>query len=179
MRYASLDIDGPISKYPQCWIDYINIEENSNFTSKQEAKEKIGLENYKKLKHSYRLSDYKANLPVNDDIYIIIENLRKLNYSILLMTSRPFMFYPELFSNTKNWLERNNIYFDQLLQKTEKNIKKFPGIKFHLDDEIKQCEPYLKNGIPCFVINSSVKSNKSKLVSYLDNMIDLIKYIKK
>ena len=77
MKYASLDIDGPISKYPQCWIDYINIKENSNFTSKQEAKEKIGLENYKKLKHSYRLSDYKANLPVNDDIYFVIEKFAK------------------------------------------------------------------------------------------------------
>ena len=87
------------------------------------------------------------------------------------------MSYPELFSNTKNWLERNNISFDHLLQKSENNIKKFPDIKFHLDDELKQCEPYLKNDIPCFVINSKIEPNKPKLVRYLDKMVDLIKYI--
>tara|TARA_Y100000741_G_scaffold356830_1_gene333958 strand:- start:514 stop:1050 length:537 start_codon:yes stop_codon:yes gene_type:complete len=177
MKYASLDIDGPISTYPQCWIDYININTKSNFKSKIEAKENIGIDKYKELKHSYRLSDYKADLPINDNIYIVIENLQKLNYKILLMTSRPFKFYPELFKNTKNWLERNNISFDHLLQKSENNIKKFPGIKFHLDDEIKQCVPYLKNEIPCFIINSKIKPNKSKLVTYLDNTVDLIKYI--
>ena len=177
MKYASLDIDGPISKYPKCWINYININSLTNFTSKEEAKTKLGLKRYKKLKHNYRLSDYKANLQINEGIYKVIKKLKECEFSILLMTSRPFSDYPNLFNNTKNWLVKNQISFDAISQKNEKNIDKYSNIYFHVDDELRQCDLYLRKNIPCYIINSNEEIKKTKLITPINDVTDLIQYI--
>ena len=45
-KYFSLDIDGPISNYTKCWCDFINMQQNINFQSKEEAKKYLGKEKY-------------------------------------------------------------------------------------------------------------------------------------
>lgn len=45
----SIDIDGILNDYPVYRINYVNIELNTQFCSREEIKDKIGKENYKKI----------------------------------------------------------------------------------------------------------------------------------
>ena len=47
----SFDIDGVLNDYPEVWLNYINIETNERFISKEEAKNSLG-ESYWHIKRT-------------------------------------------------------------------------------------------------------------------------------
>ena len=128
----SFDIDGVLNDYPEVWLNYIYIETNERFISKEEAKNSLG-ESYWHIKENYRMSDYKYQVPIKPDAKYLISRLKERGDKIIIATTRPFENYSFMRKNTKKWLESNNIYFESLVNKEELYKEDFD---IHIDDEI-------------------------------------------
>jgi len=178
-KYFSLDIDGPISNYPECWCNFINMQQDINFQSKEEAKKYLGKEKYFEIKELYRTSGYKGNLPLNDGIHDLIDFIYSNDYKILLMTSRPFLNYPGLFELTQRWLKKNNINYEVLLEKNSENIDKYYKIHYHVDDEIEQCQPFINQKIRCFLLNKDNSKESINGITKIDHLSDIYKILNK
>ena len=128
----SFDIDGVLNDYPEVWLHYIHKETSERFISKEEAKSSLG-ESYWHIKESYRISDYKYQVPIKPDAKYLISRLKERGDKILIATTRPFDKYSLMRKRTKKWLESNNIYFESLVNKEELYKEDFD---IHIDDEL-------------------------------------------
>ena len=136
----SFDFDGVFNDYPAIWLHYIYLNTGIHFKDKDKAK-KILKNKYYSLKKSYRLSNYKYQVQVNQDVTNFIFELRKQKKKIIISTSRPFELYSDMERRTEEWLTNNKISFDYL---TTKNSLTDPQFDIHVDDEIDQIN-LLKN----------------------------------
>jgi 5'(3')-deoxyribonucleotidase len=175
----SIDIDGVLNNYPDCWLLYINQCKKTNFKSKEDALTSLGRQVYDEIKHNYRTSGYKYSLNIDDNTRGLVNEIYK-NYNVLIMTTRPFDDYPEMYNLTEKWLSSNSIKYDMLMSKSEKNIKKNQNIKFHIDDELEHCKIYLKLGIKCFLISKDKTKTKKgwsgQNIIYIHNLNQVLNY---
>jgi uncharacterized HAD superfamily protein len=175
-KYFSFDIDGVISDYPKCWIDFINERYSTKYLTKHEAKESLGLDEYSLCKDVYRKSDYKENLPLKANIREVIGEVRKANYCILISTSRPFDSYPRLENSTRTWLERNKIDYDHLIQKKIEEVEKYSNIEYHVDDELKFADIFLQNGAKVLLLDRSVEDMRTSILR-IHSLMSILDYI--
>ena len=136
-KVCGIDLDGVILKYPDHWIDYINRNENTNFTNIYEVHKNISNKKYLDLKHEYRKSGKKVDIPLNEGACEFINRLKILGYYIVILTKRPYKQYFRLFADTKNCLDKNNIIYDALIFDSEKHkliIKELPQLEFMVED---------------------------------------------
>lgn len=134
------DIDGILTDYPKCWLNYLKDKCGTLYRTVAEAK-KYEPE-YKMYKDMYRESEYKANLPMNEHNKEVLKRLSN-TYDIIFATSRPINDerYPHLKDNTYNWLKKNGLNFKELVFKDlEVNFLNNRNIAFHIDDEMKYAE---------------------------------------
>jgi len=172
-KRISVDIDGILTDYPMCWINYVNLELNTRFESREEIKKEIGDGKYKFLKKKYRKSDYKANLPVNQEFKSLLKEFKKNNYEIIIFSSRPFndKQYSELYSMTENWLIKNHIPFDFLFYKAYNQdvLKNIPKMLYHIEDEIKYAELIANKGVQVFLYSS--QNGNEKYLPKINNIV--------
>ena len=107
------DIDGVLTYYPDCWLEYLYDKCGKQYRTVEEAR--IYESNYSVYKDMYRKSDYKATLPINLINKNAINRLSK-NYNIVFVTSRPIhdKKYPNLYNITYSWLKDNGLIFEIL-----------------------------------------------------------------
>ena len=116
---------------------------------------------WQELKHAFRTSRGKVNLPVYDGAKEFLDACRKKGYKIVLLTSRPIDRYPNLYQETLEWLQNNDLPYDFVwwaIDKGEKILSQNIGgrIKFALDDDPKYVARYKELGIPCHFITPSM-----------------------
>ena len=131
------DIDGILTDYPKCWLNYLKEKCGTLYSTVAEAKKNEP--KYKIYKDMYRESEYKANLPMNEHNKEVLKRLSD-TYDIIFATSRPIndKRYPHLKDNTYNWLKKNGLIFQELVFKDlEANFLNYKNIAFHIDDEMK------------------------------------------
>lgn len=136
-KIVTCDIDGVLTDYPKCWLDFLQEKTGILYDSTIEAKEKEP--NYSQYKDLYRESNYKATLPILESNKHALNQLAE-TYDILVVTSRPINDekYPHLKENTYNWLKSNGLKFKDLRFKDEDaNFLENLNFAFHIDDEIK------------------------------------------
>ena len=152
VKYCSIDIDGVLNNYPQCWLDYIEEIEHKKFATIAEARNQLGNDRYGEIKHRYRTEGRKTQLPINEAAKQLLKQLKENGFTIIISTSRPFNKYTHLEQLTFDWLKNNGFHFDFLRSKTPDLIREFYPILFHLDDEIEHASFYLQNNIHVFLI---------------------------
>lgn len=177
------DIDGILTDYPNCWLEYLEEKCGTLYNSTQEAK--ASESKYSLYKDMYRESEYKANLPMNEHNKDILNKLSQ-KYDIVFTTSRPINNkdkYPNLYENTFNWLKNNGLRFKELRFKDiNGDFLNDIDISFHIDDEaeyansvskkLKEKKNNLKGGIPkvyCLTVADCIEE--------LDNDVIIIKDI--
>jgi len=172
----SIDIDGVLNYYPQCWLDYINKICGISFTDKNEAKKELGIERYKQIKNNYRKSSYKENLEVNKEAVSFLKKIKSRGVKIIISTSRPIYNkakFPGLEKLTINWLNKNNIPYDTLIYKDEEAefIVKVPNLLFHIDDQLIYANAIAKKGVRVFLYNSNENNFPLKNLDYINSNI--------
>jgi hypothetical protein len=181
MRVVTIDIDGILNNYPDCWLDYIAQETGQRFSSMKEAKSVLPEDEYKKIKSRYRTSGYKRTLPVNPGAVEVTRKLREKGFRIIVATSRPFADYPGLQELTRGWLEDNNISFDDLEKKGPAILDKYPQLEFHIDDELDHCEFLLARNIPVYIVKrrdlSYQPQDHHRTLTFLDRIEDVMSKI--
>ena len=78
-----------------------------------------------------------------------------------MLTSRPIERYPNIYGETVEWLQNNELVYDFVwwaLDKGEKVLSQNIGgrVKFALDDDPKYVARYAELGIPCYHISPSL-----------------------
>jgi hypothetical protein len=180
-KYISLDIDGVLNFYPDCWLEFLFLQAGVWYKTKEEAKNKLGLNNYKLYKDQYRRSEFKANLPVRNEWISIANQFVKSGFEVIISTSRPIMSekYPLLYDLTWQWLMKNDLKFSSIIFKDESltyhsHIKN--EILFHVDDEVKYAQAFVENGIDTFLFSQNDQfgkmDDKIKLINTPQRILD-------
>jgi uncharacterized HAD superfamily protein len=185
MKKISCDIDGILTNYPYCWLEYLANQCGALYSSVKDAKK--AETNYKMIKDKYRCSNYKANLPVNKVAVELLQQIKRRNYYLIMATSRPIdnPMYPELKNITENWLKKNNVLYDCILFKNETAdfIDLFDSIEFHIEDDIKYAEVIAMKSVKTFLYSPHLFPvpdkgiTKNDMIIEIDNLLNILKYL--
>ena len=182
-KKISCDIDGILTSYPKCWLEYLELQSGIKYPTIEEAKRKEP--KYKAIKAAYRRSSFKADLSANPQGVELLIKIRELGYMILMATSRPLHDpdYPELKQLTERWLTKNDIPFNDLVYKNETVdfVDVCGPINYHIEDELKYAEVMRKKNITTFVYNPyldhEIVTTEHKII-IVPSLLLILNYIK-
>jgi len=126
-----------------------------------------------------------AKLAPNSGAASFINSLKEAGYWIQILTARPEEDLRCMY-NTYQWLEENNIDYDDIAFSTEKfrwcaksKYYDHDAISFAIDDSPKHAEDYAKHGICVKVPVKSYNKNINQQVDYYSSFKELIELLKK
>lgn len=165
-KIAFVDIDGVLGKWPEKYIEYVNVQLGTRFTNLPELLANVDKKLQIQLKEEYRLSGVKADLDVVDGSQEFLEDLHEQGYDVILLTARPYKKYFRIYSDTLSWLDKNNFKYDAIIFDEEKEkyiINRFDSesVKFVIDDDISNAKKLTKAGF-----NVYLKTNKAYYPTY-------------
>lgn len=118
---------------------------------------------WQKIKHDFRTRGGKRTLPVFDDAQTFLKWCRAKGWIIILVTSRPINEYPNLFSDTLFWLEKNELPFDFVWWSAEKaerleeaNMQMRKQIVFAVDDSEKFVNQFRAKGVKAYHLDRNM-----------------------
>ena len=169
---VAIDIDGVLAKYPESFIQFVNIKTGKDFSGVElnsynlyeVLSEKLDFNTIKKLKHEYRNSGEKKYLPIIEGAIEATKKLKKKGYTIVLLSSRPYKQYPRIFSDTIYWLKNNNFIYDAIIwgeKKEEKIMDEFPNMKFMIEDLLENANKVANRGYKVFLLDKSYNQGKT------------------
>jgi dimeric dUTPase (all-alpha-NTP-PPase superfamily)/uncharacterized HAD superfamily protein len=156
-KVCAFDIDGVLAEYPGYWIDWVEKKTNSNFgIGSPRLRERVMRQTIlpvqlTMLKHEYRKSGEKRNLPVTEaSVADVVNKLHHLHgFDVVAISARPFKTYSRIFDDTLHWLAENKISIDALLFDDEKHVtitKYFPNLKFIVEDDLDNALKIARSG---------------------------------
>ena len=125
------DLDGCLTDYPRVFLSWVAENRGLPFYSLEAMKASMSRDDYEEIKHSYRISGVKRNLPVCPGVKEALEELKRNGIDIWAVTTRPS--WEPVFSDTKYWLNANNLPYHELFFVSNK--REF--IEQHLDKGIR------------------------------------------
>jgi len=164
------DIDGVLADYPECWLEFLRLNYKRTGLTPGEildlnvVKHKIPYQVYKNLKREYRDSGYKRTLPVNPGAADLLAWLKSKGYTIVIITSRPINSHPRLFKITTDWLQSNNLHYDDLIYNEDKVVDvatRYPGLHFGVEDHRYYANMVAQWGYKMFLLDNQY--NKGEL----------------
>lgn len=159
MKLISLDIDGVLTDYPACWLEYLNHSLGTSFSNKEEAQSILGEDAYRREKTAYRTSEYKENLPFKEGARAFCDELVRRGYTFIITTSRLDISR----TLTEKWLKRREIKYSKLLIKRldESFLRELSGITLHVDDEMEYVSYMLRHGLPAILLDTGGDINRN------------------
>lgn len=181
LKVCALDIDGVLNYYPDCWVRYVNICLGTKYTNINEVKSELSYKTYKRLKHDYRESAYKSNIPPNKEAVEFTHILRRAGYFVVIATARPFDEYPGLMMRTLNWLGKNKFVFNDLFNSRKKHIDimlRYPDLSFMIEDNRAIANQISSLGKKVFLLNNeynqgTIAKNVIRVSSFADILVKL------
>jgi hypothetical protein len=137
---------------------------------------------WQRIKHEFRISGAKRDLPLMPYAKEFLDGLKKRGYQVVLLTSRPIDQYPNLYNDTLIWLLSNHLPFDAIWwahDKAERLAQRpdvFQSVRFFVDDEYRYVESVGRRGIPCFWVEHRTDERKltPKGVTRVDSLSDIL-----
>jgi len=121
---------------------------------------------WQRVKHHFRVNGGKRDLPVFNDARPFLDWCRRNKWLIVLITSRPIVDYPNLFSDTLTWLTNNNLPFDYVWWAMEKgdrleeaHVAFRSRVLFAVDDDERYVYQYRFKGIKAYHLDRSTSYN--------------------
>lgn len=181
-KVAIFDIDGIMNYYPNCWIKFVEMKKGTKYANLNDMKEKLSYAEYKRLKHLYRTSGVKEDLAVRDGLIDLVNKLKSEKYTIVIVSARPVAKYPELYGQTKRWLDNNGIKYDNLIFTSTKQydiIKTYPDFDFIIDDNrlVVNLVSELTNKTAFLLSNEYNKGEVSKNVKRIERLDEVWKQV--
>ena len=157
-KICAIDIDGVLAKYPESFLKFAKKEFGvswniNNVPDCFQRPSKL----HNKIKDAYRQSGEKRNLEVIDGAKEMLKHFKKLGYTIILLTARPYKKYKRIFADTLEWLDKNDLIYDAIIwdeNKNERVIKEFPKMKFMVEDSESNAVKIAELGYKVFVVDT-------------------------
>ena len=136
--------------------------------------------NYEELK--YFLKDIQESITnkakPREDVVEVINKLKNDGNEIIIITARDSEFHDDPYKYSKDWLDKNNIYYDKLVvnarNKEDTCIEE--KIDLFIDDSESNCLKVNKAGIKTIRVCNEIENNNSNLICF-NNWNDIYSYI--
>ena len=136
--------------------------------------------NYEELK--YFLKDIQESITnkakPRENVVEIINKLKNDGNEIIIITARDSEFHDDPYKYSKDWLDKNNIYYDKLVvnarNKEDACIEE--KIDLFIDDSESNCLNVKKAGIKTIRVCNETEDNNSNLICF-NNWNDIYSYI--
>lgn len=180
-KICIVDIDGVLSTYPDCYVDFVNNELDTEFKNLNDIKNTLSYSAYKAIKEKYRTSGVKEYLPAVQGASEFMRELKEQDYYIIILSARPIDRYNSLIMQTTNWLRNNDIRYDYLMFNGSKHleiIQKFDKVEFIVEDNRYYANSIAKHGYQVFLVNNDYNSGKlENNVKRIDRLSDIEKFL--
>lgn len=156
-KVCAIDLDGVLIDWPGCFINFTNKKLNKKFKNLYDMKKGLSNKKYLLMKHEYRISGIKQKVPCTNGAKEFVDSLKRLGYSIIILTARPYKQYFRIFADTKICLDKHGIKYDAILfddAKHVKIVKEFPKLKFMVEDSRVISNEVGAWGYKCYLINN-------------------------
>ena len=112
-----------------------------------------------------------------DNAVEVINRLKKEGHKIIIITARDSEFHDDPYLLSKNWLDKNNIKYDQIIVNAREKgmVCKDENIDLFIDDQLNNCLDVLKEGIKVIRISNELCDNKD--IIDLDSWTKIYEYI--
>lgn len=136
--------------------------------------------NYEELK--YFLKDIQESITnkakPRENVVEIINKLKNDGNEIIIITARDSEFHDDPYKYSKDWLDKNNIYYDKLVvnarNKEDSCIEE--KIDLFIDDSESNCLKVNKAGIKTIRVCNEIENNNSNLICF-NNWNDIYSFI--
>lgn len=136
--------------------------------------------NYEELK--YFLKDIQESITnkakPRENVVEVINKLKNDGNEIIIITARDSEFHDDPYKYSKDWLDKNNIYYDKLVvnarNKEDSCIEE--KIDLFIDDSESNCLKVNKAGIKTIRVCNEIENNNSNLICF-NNWNDIYSYI--
>ena len=136
--------------------------------------------NYDELK--YFLKDIQERITnkakPRENVVEVINKLKNDGNEIIIITARDSEFHDDPYKYSKDWLDKNNIYYDKLVvnarNKEDACIEE--KIDLFIDDSESNCLKVNKAGIKTIRVCNEIENNNSNLICF-NNWNDIYSYI--
>ena len=136
--------------------------------------------NYEELK--YFLKDIQESITnkakPRENVVEVINKLKNDGNEIIIITARDSEFHDDPYKYSKDWLDKNNIYYDKLVvnarNKDDACIEE--KIDLFIDDSKNNCLIVEKAGIKTIRVCNEIENNNSNLICF-NNWNDIYSYI--
>lgn len=131
----------------------------------------ISEERWQYIKHRFRTEGGKRELPLMPGAAEFLQYLRDNDYTIALLTSRPIDKYPNIFSDTIDWLKIHNLEYDFVWWAHDKAERLVHAdihgeIQFAVDDDPRYVEQFARLGLPIFWVKNSDSEGRVMMREY-------------
>lgn len=134
--------------------------------------------NYEELKYFLGTiqEEITNNAEPRENCSEVIKKLHNEGNEIYIITARDKEFHKDPYSQSKEWLEKNSIYYDKLIvnARNKGNACLENDIDIFIDDSISNCLNVSSLGIDTITIGN----NDNKIVKCFDDWNDIYNYIK-
>jgi len=181
-KLVALDIDGVLADYPKSFQNFIKDETGvwvdiKSYDLYGEYGAVLGQDKVRELKHQYRESGQKQNIPLCPGANDLCDRIHQAGYNIVFLTSRPVKQYGRIFADTMTWLEKNGlkqpgdaIIFDE--EKNYKATKEFPKLNFMVEDNLAFAGTIAKLGYKVYLIDR-IYNQKTDLHPNIERITEL------
>lgn len=176
------DLDGCLTDYPEVFLSWVAENRGLPFDSLEAMKTSMSRDDYEEIKHSYRISGVKRNLPVCPGVKEALEGLKRNGMDIWVITTRPN--WEPVFSDTKYWLNANNLPYDELFFVSnkpaflEQNLSK--GIRVVIDDNYEVAEFIsINQDVHALYLNKDHKLVTNKKIVVVNNWKEIQDYLRR
>lgn len=163
-----IDIDNVISNFDsellKEYIEYDKNLRNTGIVNKQAKYIRNGMfdwtDDEDKLFYKNNIERIAKKLGVIDGAKEYIDKLHKAGHLIFIITGRDNGEYTDPYNMTREWLDKNNIYYDKLIltdayNKKGKVIKCLENnIDIMIDDSVGNCKSCIQNNIKTFLMDT-------------------------
>ncbi len=181
-KVCAIDLDDVLCEWEKHFVEIFNKKYKENLSTDSQIRDHLGPLEYADFKHQFRESGEKRNIPIKKGARQLSEYLKKKGYRIIIISSRPYKDYFRIFSDTIYWLKKNRIKYNDLYFEENKHIKilkRFPNLKFMIEDNQKYAEQVADSGYKVFFLNKEYLTIDiySKNIIRIDTLKEIKKYV--
>ena len=121
------------------------------------------------------------DLKLKPHVKEVLLKLHEEGHELLFITARSNTYLGDSYKFTKDYLDRNNVYYDKLFAGEEHKLERClaEGVDLMIDDSVRTCNRVQEGGVKSLVFNSEFNMNDETTCDRVDNWDQIYEYVHK